>query len=420
MHELTEEQFRDEAQNHWAIEGFLPGNGTIVPVGELPRPSALTEGIRVIDCDTHFTEPRDMWTSRAPARLRDRMPHVRRVGDLDKWFIGDLDCGTIGGSVIAGDRSKLLGKLGFSTFDQAHPSSYRVKERLEMMDELGIHAQLTYQNAGCTQVGTLMHLADPELALEIVRIFNDAASERQVESSDRIFGMALLPIWDRDAMEKEALRCIRDLGLKGFVLPDSPDRYGIPGFLSDHWTPLFTLCNDEQIPINFHFASSLDAFPLTWPDFSFQKRMAIASTLFYLGNAATMSNFLMSGLFDRYGKLRMVSVESGLGWVPFVVEALEYQADEMMPEERRRLGRRPTEYLKEHFWFCFWFEKHGVRQVIDLVGDGHILYETDFPHPTSLYPDLPGHLDRSFTGLPELTRRRILHDNAVALYHLPV
>ncbi len=420
MSKLTPEQARDEALTYWAIEGVQPGGGVIRPVGQFSAPSPLVSGIRVVDCDTHFTEPRDMWTSRAAARMKDRMPTIRRVDGMDKWFIGDLDCGTIGGSVIGADKNKLLGKLSHPTFEKMHPASYDVKPRLAIMDAFGIHAQLTYQNAGCTQIGTLMSLGDLELATEIVRIFNDAAAERQKESGDRIFTMALLPLWDRKALELEARRCVEDLHLKGFVLPDQPERYGMPGFMSDHWAPMFSFCSDRKIPINFHFASALDAFSLTWSDFTFQKRMAIGATLFYLGNAATMSNFLLSGLFDRYPGLRMVSVESGLGWVPFVIEALEYQMDEMMPEEARKLKRRPLEYLREHFWFCYWFEKNGVRDMLDLIGPDHVLFETDFPHPTSLYPNVNEQIEKTLGHLDFGMRKRILQDNPAALYHLSV
>src|SRR3546814_1601003 len=102
-----------------------------------------------------------------------------------------------------------------------------------MMDEMGVYAQICFHNSGVTQTGSLMSLGDPELALAIIRMYNDAARNRQQESGDRLFTLAHLPIWDKAAMEAEARRCV-DIGLKGFVLPDTPERVGVPSFVHDY------------------------------------------------------------------------------------------------------------------------------------------------------------------------------------------
>lgn len=415
-----DETLQDEARKYWMLEGVEPGGGFLKVVDGHKAPTTLTQDIRIVDCDTHFTEPADLWTSRAPAKFKGRVPHVRRVDGMDTWFVDDINAGTLGGAVIDPERNKLLGKLSFPTYEEMHPAAYQVEPRLKIMDEYGIWAQICYQNAGCTQIGTLMSLQDRELAKAVVSIFNDAAAERQAESGNRLFPMAILPIWDADALASETRRCIEDLGLKGFVIPDQPAQYGIPGFLSSHWAPFFEICNDRKVPINFHFASGLDGFSLTWQDFPYEKKMAIGSMLFYLGNAATMANFLMSGLFDKYTDLRMVSVESGIGWVPFVLEALEYQFDEMMPNESRKLQKRPTEYAREHFSFCYWFETKTMKNALEQLGIDSILFETDFPHPTALYPRVHEHIEETLGSLSQDSRKRILQDNAVELYHLPV
>src|SRR3546814_20023061 len=104
-----------------------------------------------------------------------------------------------------------------------------------MMDEMGVYAQICFHNSGVTQTGSLMSLGDPELALAIIRMYNDAARNRQQESGDRLFTLAHLPIWDKAAMEAEAPRCFA-LGLKGFVRPDTPERVGGPSFGPDRST----------------------------------------------------------------------------------------------------------------------------------------------------------------------------------------
>lgn len=408
---------KDEARNYWAIEGVQRGGGLIKPVDGIVGPSPISQGLKVIDCDAHFTEPPDMWTSRAPAGMKSRMPHIRRVDGMDMWFCGDVNMGTLGGTVIDNQRNKFLGKLSFPTFEEMHPSSYDVGARLKVLDEFGIWAQILYLNSGCTQIGTLLNFEDRAIAESIISIYNDACAERQVQSGQRLVQMALLPVWDEKALLKEAIRCVETLGLKGFVLPDKPENYGIPGFLTSHWAGFFELCSARNIPINFHFAAAFDGFSLAWDDFPFERRMAIGSCLFYLGNAATLSNFLMSGLFDKYPGLRMVSVESGLGWIPFILDALEFQMDEMMPNEKKKLQRRPKEYFRDHFWACYWFESLPPSTV-EAIGVNNILFETDYPHPTTLYPHINERIEASLGGYDRAVQRRILQDNATELYQL--
>ena len=59
------------------------------------------------------------------------------------------------------------------------------------MDDMGIYAQICYQNSGVTQAGSLMSLGNNDLAVTIVKIYNDAGIERQIESGQRLFTLAI-------------------------------------------------------------------------------------------------------------------------------------------------------------------------------------------------------------------------------------
>ena len=408
-----------EQLRFWATEGMMPGGGVEKPVGA-PAPRAkAAEGIKIIDCDTHFTEWRTLWTERAPAAMKDRVPVIRTIDGMDHWFIGDFNVGHIGASVIGRDGAKLLGKLSHPTIDTHHPGSYSVKERLEVMDDYGIWAQICYPNGGgATHARTLMQLDDPQDGIAILQMYNEAMGEVQHSSAGRLFPQAVLPLWDSQEMLREARRCVEEHRLTGFTLPDRPEQFGIPGFLDAHWRPLFELCNDREVPIDFHLSSGIDGFTFTWSEAPFGNRLAVASTLFSLGNAATLCNFITSGLFDRYPKLRVVSVESGLGWVPYVLEQLTWNVGEMMPGNTLR--KTPHEYFRDHFYVCYWFETLGPTKLMEEIGTDNILFETDFPHPTSLYPGVQEHIEKTLGAYDFETRKRVLQDNAAGLYHLPV
>ena len=416
----TEPELKEsEGVNYWRREGMAEG-GVIKEVRSLTPASKLIKGIKIVDCDTHITEAPDLWTSRAPDTMKDKMPQVRRINGQDTWIIGDLIAGYNGGGVILPNGDKVLGKLGSANRDLMHEGSWKMKPRVAFMDKMGIYAQIAYQNSSVTQVGVLKKLNDDALAVQIMKSYNDAAADNQRESGNRIFPQAMLPVWDRDATIAEARRCIEELGLKGFVMPDRPEQWGIPGFMDPYWEPFFELCNHYKVPINFHLSSGIDGFDFAWKEFSFEQKLAVASMLFYLGNAATLANFICSGIFDKYPNLRVVSVESGAGWVPFVLESLEYQFDEMMPREAAKLNKRPTEYFRDNIWVTYWFESEAPKRMLDLIGEDKLLFETDFPHPTSLYPEMHEKIEETLGGHPFAVRKKILQSNAAHVYNLDI
>ena len=93
-------------------------------------------------------------------------------------------------------------------------------------------------------------------------------------------------------------------------------------------------------------------------------------------------------LHTRFPNLKMVSVESGIGWVPFILQAADYQGLENAPEQMAKMSRKPSEYFADNWYATFWFEAEndGLQALIDQVGEDNCLFETDFPHPTCLYP----------------------------------
>ncbi len=420
MAEADNAEMALSAKKYWSAEGYSEG-GVIREVDYASQSGGLDPmfaGIKIVDCDTHITEAPDLFTSRAPAALKDRMPHVKRVNGTDKWFVGDRDFGSMGGNVIRKDNNKLLGRLAFPKHDDAHPGGHKIPERLQAMDDMGVYAQICYQNSGVTQAGSLMSLGDPDLALKIIQIYNDASAEYQEASGQRIFNMAHLPFWDQKALETEARRC-HDIGLKGFVLPDTPEFVGVPSFLSDYWTPFLEMCEATGMPLNFHLNAAIDPNRLTWDGFAFEQTLSVVATMFSIGNAATLGNWIVSGRLDRHPRLKIGLIESGMGWVPFAIEALEHQFDEMLAGKRDGLSRRPWQYFRDHFFCTFWFETVGPKLLLETIGFDNVLFETDFPHPTSLYPGVQAHLVDTLGGYSHEVQKKVLQDNASKLYNLP-
>lgn len=382
---------------------------------------------RIIDSDTHLTEPHDLWSSRAPEKYRDRVPQVREVDGVPSWiFNGDtvIGRGANPASAILADGSKARSFTQFTqlSLDEVHPGSSRMKERLAYMDDNGIWAQIAYPNI-LGFGGTNTARIDPDLRLVTVQIFNDAMAEMQHASGGRICPMALLPWWDPLDSAEEMKRII-DLGLKGVNINPTPflhkgkDGSQLPGLGHSFWDPLWDLCEATRMPVNFHIGSSETTMDWLgshgWPELNLDSRWAIGGGLLFFENAQSIGNLIFSGLLDRYENLQFVSVESGIGWLPYVLEAFDYQYRETA--NAKGLKRLPSEYFATNFHGCFWFEKRNICDSIRALGVDNCMFQTDFPHPTCLYPldDVAARL----ADLDELERYKVMFGNCARVYSI--
>ena len=90
------------------------------------------------------------------------------------------------------------------------------------------------------------------------------------------------------------------------------------------------------------------------------------------------------------------------------------------PQQAAELSRKPSEYFKDHWYSTFWFEDNfgDLQYLIDKVGEDNVMFETDFPHPTCMYPDPLGTIEPRMSALRPQTRRKVLGENAAKLYRL--
>ena len=382
--------------------------------------------LKVIDTDSHWSEPYDLWTSRAPAKWRERVPQmVERSGKRRWWFDGDIPIGLpIASSVIDPDGEKITGTAFFDMDNEVvHRASFDPEARVAMLDHLGIHAQIMYPNVAGFGNQNFLKSPDEALRLLSVEIYNDALAEFQTDTGQRVFGMALLPWWNLDAAVREIERAHAN-GLRGIVTCTNPEEAGLPDMGTKHWDPIWQTCSDLHMPVNFHIGSSkgnMDFFGRApWPSFGEERKLAVGSANLFMGNARTVGNLIYSGIPERFPDLKFVSVESGVGWLPFFLEMLDHQLTETAPNELAELSLLPSEYFRRQFFGCFWFERSTIKPTVDFLGNSCLMFETDFPHPTCLYPRDDQILMDALEGLSSVDIRRILQDNAAELYRLDI
>jgi predicted TIM-barrel fold metal-dependent hydrolase len=382
--------------------------------------------LKVVDADTHLTEAHDLWTKRAPAAWRERVPRVEQVEGAATWVVDDgVVMGRAGaGGVVGRDGVKGRSFEGLYEWeiDQAHVASYDPVARVELMNEVGVWAQVVFPGVvGLGGQGLADNVKDVALRTLCLEIFNDASAEIQAGSGNRLLPMGLLPAWDVDACVREAQR-IGDLGLRGVNITSDPQDVGGPDLANRAWDPLWEVCSDLGLPVHFHIGASLTTMnyfgTYPWPSHDDDTQLAIGGTLLFIGNARVVVNIICSGMLDRFPKLKIVSVESGAGWVPFILEALDYEMSENAPNLRAELSLSPTEFFKRQIYATMWFERTDLVPLVKAVGEDNILFETDFPHPTCLYPAPLKTAEDNMRELSPTAQRKILGENASKLYKL--
>jgi predicted TIM-barrel fold metal-dependent hydrolase len=373
----------------------------------------------IIDVDTHVTETPDLWTGRAPAKMKDRVPRLEadKDGRLS-WVVGGTPLLASPGMTATAGAGTI--KNPPKTYEEMHPGAYDAKERLKYMDHMGIWAMVMYPNVGGFGAQEFLKLNDPELMLTCVQIYNDWQTEWASADSRRLLPITSTPFWDVNAAVKEVRRCAA-MGHKGILFTGEPQYWEQPLLGDPYWNPLWEVACEFDLPISFHIGSGNMEMGLLPKKIATYGKMAAFTELsvdIFLRNGIQLNDLLMSGVLARYPKIKFVSVESGIGWIPFVLEALDYQFHgNRVAEDNPEFDRLPSEYFARNVYACYWFEQTAPRRLIDKVGADNILFETDFPHPTSLYgEEVHVRIKGGLSDCEESVRRKILWENAQKLY----
>lgn len=380
--------------------------------------------IRVVDTDSHVTEPPDLWTSRVAKKWGDAVPRVERNPETNHshWRIGDYWLMPVGFYATAGWAQ--FPPFTPNELDEIDPGAWNPDERLKRMDEYGLYAQVLYPNLIGFESPLFMRMGD-ELSLECTRAYNDFITEFAASDPKRLVPISMVPFWNIEAAVKEMTRC-REMGHRGVLFANKYEMVGLPPFHNEYWDPVFAAAQDLGMSINFHvgFSSSTDGSAKAMQGMlaAFDARVAAKGTaLGLMSNADAIATIVTSGLCDRFPNLNFVSVESGFGFLPYLLESLDWHWKGYGAKSAG--GLLPSEYFKRQCYGCFWFE----RQTLPLLEHypDNFMFETDYPHPTSMSPgpcspaEIPSnHIATAFENVPLAITRKALWENAARVYGL--
>jgi predicted TIM-barrel fold metal-dependent hydrolase len=383
----------------------------------------LFDRFRVIDVDTHITEPPDTWLGRMPSKWGDAIPHIERISGFDTWVINGERFAKPGNTAMAGFDGTI--PEGPATYDDMHPAAWDPVARVAFMDEQRIRAQVLYPNLGGFGAGTWLDRGDLAFALDCVRAYNDFQTDFTSVAPERLLPITSLPFWDVEAATAEIERCI-GRGHRGVNFCNQPQAYDQPALWDRHWDPIWSAARDAGVTVNFHIGGGrIGELFKQGAEMGFRANFARTSAMLFGDNLRCIGDIIFGGVCHRFPDLKFVSVESGVGMIPGALEAMDWQwRNGGVVHEHPEYDLVPSEYFRRQIYGCFWYERNGVIPAI-LAYPDNMLFETDFPHPTCQHPgpQTPAvepwrYAEETLSVLPEDVLGKVLVSNAAGLYGL--
>jgi uncharacterized protein len=359
--------------------------------------------------------PSDLFISNASAAMKDRMPHVTDGPKGPRWVtkhganLGLLNgMGSAGREYVPGKihRSDRMASTGL--YEDGKRGIRRLTDpelRLKDQERDGVQAEVLYGILGATR-----RLNDPEAAVELVRIYNEWLADFCGTHPDRYAGLACIPNSPVDAAVKEISRVIKRGGVRGLEIAHS---YDIAPFWDPQWNPVWEVANEVALPVHFHTAGERRPDLAKLPPQLARVEHAVHISGFQLYMATTLISVIFAGVLERYRNVKIVIGESGIGWIPYVLDRMDAEWEDQFKD--LSLTMRPSEYWHRQCRATYQSDRIGIK-LLDDIGHDTIMWGSDFPHPDGVWPDSSEFIERELGHLPAEVRHKIVCENAAKLY----
>ena len=386
---------------------------------------------RCISADCHIDLwwlPHDLFVSNASNAMKDRMPYVTQGSDGPIWVTkSGLNLGLASGNGVSAthverryvpglatrvDRMASTGLYADGAKNIFRPTTPEL--RLQDQERDGIQAEVMY---GLHNAGSKM--TDREATIEFYRIYNDWLSDFCNYDRKRFVGLASIPSQSVEAAEAEARRVAKIGGVGGL---DFLARWDMVPLWDSYWDPFWRAAAEANLPVHFHAiaASSAPVAPVPirddLPDSLKKAHIATRMAGTTLRMAPILAAVIHGGALERYPGLRVVFAESGIGWIPYVLDRMDYEYEDQF-KGRIPLKMKPSDYWRRQCRSTFQYDTIGVM-LLDTLGVETVMWASDYPHPDGVFPDSQEYIKRQFSHLPSATQRKITCENAGKLYGL--
>lgn len=390
---------------------------------------------KIISVDDHVVEPADVWQSRLPKKFLDVGPRVERAPLGEMIFIGGKFSYAEGSAGRPCDwwvyedkkipQTRLSAAVGFDrdevkitaiTYEEMRPGCFDPKARLEDMDVNHVEASLSFPTFPRFCGQTFMEANDKELADLCVKAYNDWMFDEWCGGSQgRLIPLPVIQLWDSKLAAAE-IRRNAARGGHAVAFTEIPPFLGLPSVHDPdgYWDPFFEACAETDTVVCMHIGSSSKM-----PSTSGDAPPAVGSTLTYMNAAMSLTDFLMSGVFERFPRLKIAYSEGQIGWIPYILERADavWDHNRAWGGVRDQVKRPPSQYYHDHVYGCFFDDAHGLRS-LEEIGVDTVTFETDYPHSDSTWPNTKEIAERLMKDLDDEQIYKIVRGNAIRMLSL--
>jgi predicted TIM-barrel fold metal-dependent hydrolase len=404
---MTVETSEPDRNNEWRLE--TPG---AEGWARSARPDA-DDKFFIASADCHVQEPNDFLETRVDPKYHDRLPGIMMIGARDglKGAKGQM------AQKVDGFRDVLrIRDIKFEGEDNLRNKAGREPEdRIVDLAADGVDAEILFPNKGLTIWAT----EDPELSAAMCRAYNEWAWETFAAYNDRLVPMAAIAPGGLDVAIAEIQRCA-DLGFKGLALPCKP-QWGAPdhndaNYNLKEFDPLWAAICEVDLPVTFHVSTGRD------PRTSRSRGGAIINYAVH-SLSPTMEpiiNICASGVAEQFPNLRFGTIEAGIGWVAWALQAMDEAYLKHHMFVRPKLDMLPSEYFRRQGFASFQDDKVGLDLAREHRLVDNFLWANDYPHHEGTWPHSPEAIERTMSHLTDAERARILGLNCAEIFKLPI
>jgi predicted TIM-barrel fold metal-dependent hydrolase len=372
---------------------------------------------KLFSADSHVSEPADLWTARIDRAFRFRAPRVEsleRDGRMQEFFIYEgfpphpVGIG-LGAAVSQEGRADLRAGTNTTSYKDARPGGWDPVVRLGDQDLDHVEGEVLHT----TLAFRLFWLRDARLQQACFRVYNDWLAEFCSHSPQRLIGVPLISLYDVDAAVAE-LRRTSALGLKGAMVWLSPPE-GCPSFGSTAYDPFWAEAEDLDMPVVLHEITGAGESRLSQA--YWDENRVLQNVVAPHEAQRTFAQLILSGVCERFPRLRLISAENGTDWLPLWLKRLDgaLRRTQGVSTYPTPLTLKPAEYFHRQVYFSYINEPEAVEHR-DQIGVDNLMWASDYPHSASTWPKSLEVVDRDTSTIPPEERRKLVHDNVLRVY----
>jgi len=367
----------------------------------------------IVSVDDHITEPGNVFDRQLSGDAYASAPKLKfKQNGSNYWEYQGMKVQSVALNAVAG---RVREEYGFepTSLDQLRKGCYDVHARIDDMNVNGVAASLNFPSFVGMDGGLFLNAPDKQQALAHLRAYNDWHIDEWCGAyPGRFIPCAILPIWDPEAVAAEVRRLARK-GCHAISFNDNPTKRGLPSVHNAHWEPLWKAATECDTVICLHIAVGNVA-----PHASLETPIEANIATMPMAVAFGAADWLNLDALHRYPTMKIALSESGIGWIPYLMERADYSHEQhhvWTHSDKYFRGMKPSEVFRRHFSSCFIDDAYGLRN-IDLIGEDNVCYEVDYPHSDAPWPHAPEVLWRSARHLTDSQIDKVTHRNAMRLY----